>query len=460
MQLKQKQQALMAKYNVQGPRYTSYPTVPYWEDTPTVDEWLAHLNGALVDAAQKEQGAAVYIHIPFCESLCTYCGCTTKITKRRERGVPYIQTVLKEWQMYKEALWGSKKLPLAELHLGGGTPTWLSASELQDMLAPILADVALTNDAELSLEVDPRVTTREQLKVLADLGFRRISMGVQDFDPGVQAIVNRMQTPEQVKELSDAAREFGFTSVNYDLIYGLPLQTKATVANTIETVRQLKPDRIAYYGYAHVPWIKPGQRKYTEDDLPNGAEKLELYELGLNMLAEAGFHEIGMDHFALKTDGLYKAMQEGALHRNFMGYMPRAVNPMISLGMSAISDAWTAFAQNAKTVEEYEMYINNGKFALHRGHILSAEDQIMRRHILNVMTKFETSWQDADLYTPYLDGIETYLAEALSDGLVVIDDKALKVSDFGRPFLRNICMAFDARLARKAPERQIFSKVI
>jgi oxygen-independent coproporphyrinogen-3 oxidase len=396
---------LLEKYNVQGPRYTSYPTVPYWQGVPGPEEWVAALRQAVTDSAARSQGAAIYIHIPFCEALCTYCGCTTRITKRHELGVPYVQSVLAEWRLYQELLQLDAPVPVAEIHLGGGTPTWLSPAELEMLMTGILQHVRLLPSAEMSLEVDPRVTTTAHLQTLYQLGFHRLSLGVQDFDPKVQQIVNRIQSVAQVEELTAKARAFGFSSINYDLIYGLPLQTPAGMTATITEVCRLRPDRIAFYAYAHVPWIKPGQRKYTDGDLPQGADKHALYQLGRGLLEAAGYREIGMDHFALPTDKLWQASDSGQLHRNFMGYMPQHVHPMFGLGMSAIGDAWTMFAQNLKTVEEYQAAVAAGRLPIFRGHTLSQEDQILRRHILNLMTRFQTDWGTAAAYTDVLETV-------------------------------------------------------
>ena len=340
-------QRLLNKYNVAGPRYTSYPTVPYWTDTPSTKLWVDSLKVALRDAEQESVGAALYIHIPFCRSLCTYCGCNNRITRKKDIAGPYIEAVLNEYQLYLKQL-QRERIPVSEIHLGGGTPTFLTPEELETLINGIREHAEILPDAEFSIEADPRVTTREHLKALQSLGFTRLSLGIQDFDPRVQKIVNRLQSVEMVDELTRQARELGFTSINYDLIYGLPLQTQGSVRDTILAVRELRPDRISFYSYAHVPWIKPAHRRFTEDDLPVGEEKRALYELGRNLLEECGYREIGMDHFALESDALWKASQQKTLHRNFMGYISRHVRPLIGLGVSSIGDSWSVFAQNEK----------------------------------------------------------------------------------------------------------------
>jgi oxygen-independent coproporphyrinogen-3 oxidase len=445
---------LLRKYNVPSPRYTSYPTVPYWERTPTESEWV----GALQAQLQTSPGAAVYVHIPFCRSLCTYCGCNTRITRNRAIALPYLESVLAEWRMYLERL-AVERLPIAEIHLGGGTPTFLTPQELGFLIEGLLARASTPENREFSVEADPRVTTREQLATLSALGFRRLSLGIQDFDPRVQAIVNRVQSEEQVRVLTEAAREFGFTSINYDLIYGLPLQTLASIEQTLGAVERLRPDRIAFYAYAHVPWIKPSQRRFTEADLPEGEAKRVLYERGRDLLERAGYREIGMDHFALETDSLWQAVNAGTLHRNFMGYTSRHVAPLIGLGVSAIGDAWSAFAQNEKAIEPYEQRVARGELPILRGHVLDAEDIELRRLILALMTRFRAEW-NATGSDSYLQDVPGRLRELVADELVTLNEHGCEVTERGRAFIRNVCMAFDARLARKAPDTQLFSRAV
>lgn len=450
---------LLKKYDVPGPRYTSYPVIVYWDAQPTVEEWIQSVAGSL-SSGQKATGAAIYVHVPFCRSLCTYCGCNSRITANTSIGSAYVDTVLKEWEIYRERLQLSRPLRLTELHLGGGTPTFLSAGELNRLISGIVAHVEQTPDAEYSIESDPRVTERDQLEVLHRLGFRRLSLGIQDFDSCVQLAVNRVQSEQQVRDVTETARAIGFDAINYDLIYGLPFQTLKSVEYSVAAVNRLRPDRIAFYSYAHVPWVKPGQRHFTEADLPSGDEKRALYELGRRLLDEAGYREIGMDHFALESDSLWKASVAGTLHRNFMGYTSRLVSPLIGLGVSSISDSWNMFVQNEKELETYEERVRKGEIPILRGHRLDREDRVLRRHILNLMTRLETEWETSDLYLPYLEDIDVKLAEAKSDGLVRLRRNGCEITQRGKPFLRNVCMAFDARLARKAPETQIFSRTV
>jgi oxygen-independent coproporphyrinogen-3 oxidase len=448
---------LVAKYDVAGPRYTSYPTVPYWDATPSATQWIERIGAALGQAA--EHGAAIYLHIPFCRALCTFCGCNTRITRSHGFVAPYVQSVLAELDLYREQL-GLPLLEFGELHFGGGTPTFLTADELESLLAGLFQRLKARADAVASIEVDPRVTTAEQLEVLARHGFRRISLGVQDFDPRVQAIVNRVQSEQQVRDVMQAARSLGYDSVNFDLIYGLPLQTLASVDATMDAVCRMRPDRIALYGYAHVPWIKPGQRRFTESDLPEGEQKRALYELGRERLEREGYREIGLDHFALETDSLWRALRGGTLHRNFMGYTTAFTRPMIGLGVSSIGDAGDAFAQNEKDLQRYQERVALGELPIQRGHLLDAEDQVLRRHILRLMTRLRTDWDQPGDYTDYMSTALQRLAEPAADGLVELGAASCRVTEKGRAYLRNICMAFDARLARRMPDKVLFSRTV
>ncbi|MBK6987490.1 MAG: oxygen-independent coproporphyrinogen III oxidase [Bacteroidetes bacterium] len=445
---------LIRKYNVAGPRYTSYPTVPFWTDSPTQEQWLNCVNQQM----KGDRSISLYIHLPFCESLCTYCGCNTRITVNHAVEGPYISALLKEWKMYVDKM---DFTPLIkEIHLGGGTPTFFSAENLDRLMSGIFELAEKAEDIECSFEAHPQNTTEDHLKLLYDWGFRRISFGIQDFDPEVQRIINRKQSFEKIRDITNASREIGFTSINYDLIYGLPRQTKASVIDTIEKVKILNPDRIAFYSYAHVPWIKPGQRSFTEKDLPQGIEKSILYEEGKALLEEKGYVEIGMDHFALKSDSLFDAMQTGNLHRNFMGYTSGRNQLLIGLGVSSISDSWTAFAQNVKTIEQYYKLLEENSFPIFKGHLLNDEDLIIRKHILNIMCNFETDWENPASQFVELEQVIMALQELEKDGLVVLSPFHLKVTEKGRAFLRNICMAFDLRLLRKQPATTLFSTTV
>ena len=449
---------LVQKYNVPGPRYTSYPTVPYWDiNSFSGKKW----NSSVLRAFQEnpEEGISVYIHLPFCEHMCTFCGCHKRITKRHEVERPYIISVLKEWELYVDLL-GSKPV-IKELHLGGGTPTFFSPENLKILIEGIVRLSTKTDDIEFSFEGHPNNTTREHLQALYDVGFRRVCFGVQDYNLTVQRAINRIQPFENVKNVTDWAREIGYTSVGHDIIYGLPFQTCDDVENTIIKTNAIKPDRIAFYSYAHVPWLKGnGQRGYKEEDLPSSVEKKAQYEMGKRMLSEFGYKDVGMDHFALPTDSLYKALENGTLHRNFMGYTPSKTKLMVGLGASSISDSWYGFAQNVKNVEEYQNLVSHGVIPIFRGHILNEEDEILRRHILNIMCRFETSWSEEDEKSVDFDMVLDNLSELEKDGLVALDNQQIKVTDKGRPFVRNISMAFDLKLQRKKPDTRIFSMTV
>lgn len=452
--MKQPDNSLIAKYNVAAPRYTSYPTVPFWESDvfdPTV--WVSRLKTTYSEA--KDAGISLYIHLPFCESLCTYCGCNTRITKNHTVETPYIDYVLKEWELYKAAI--DDDIIINEIHLGGGTPTFFGAANLRRLILGLLAGASVKEGASFSFEAHPANTTKEHLQVLYNLGFRRLSLGIQDFDPHVQYIINRQQTVGDVQRVMVEAREIGYTSINFDLIYGLPLQTPTTVRDTIEKALCLAPDRISFYSYAHVPWIKPGQRRFTEHDLPVGQEKLALYMLGKQMIEEAGYKDVGMDHFALPKDELFKAAVSGRLHRNFMGYADRYTPVLIGLGVSSISDAWSSFAQNVKKVEDYYKILDEGRLPVVKGHLLHEEDMVLRRYILDMMCKGRVEMKTGfDLNATIMQR----LGPLEADGLVEYRDEYIAVTEIGKSFLRNICMAFDQRLHQSKEREQLFSQAI
>ncbi|MGZ3752772.1 MAG: oxygen-independent coproporphyrinogen III oxidase [Mucilaginibacter sp.] len=448
-------QDLTDKYNVPAPRYTSYPTVPYWSKEPFNQEKWEHAVKGAFDATNSKDGISIYIHLPFCENLCTYCGCNTRITKNHKVEEPYINAVLKEWAMYRE-IFGGKPV-IREIHLGGGTPTFFSPENLRLLLDGILKDSIVHKDADFGFEGHPANTTYDHLKTLYEFGFRRLSLGIQDFDPRVQFIINRIQTFEDVKLVTEQAREMGYSSINFDLIYGLPLQSLESLSETIDKVGLLMPDRIAFYSYAHVPWVKPGQRMFTEKHLPSVSGKKALYDLGRAMLTELGYHDVGMDHFALRTDTLYKAGETGTLHRNFMGYTHQYTRLLVGLGVSSISDTWDAYAQNVKKVEEYIQLINNNELPVIKGHFLTDEDMIIRKHILNIMCKGETHWNNRKEFSSGLSEGLQRMRELADDGLVELDSLHLKVTPLGKHFLRNICMALDARLWADQPATQLFS---
>ncbi len=449
---------LIQKYNIPGPRYTSYPTVPFWDkEGIAIDDWKQTVKRSFNESNPNE-GISIYIHLPFCESLCTFCACHKRITKRHEVETPYIDTVLKEWNLYLKLF--DTKPQIKEIHLGGGTPTFFSSENLSKLLNGIFETATKHENFELSYEGHPNFTSNKQLQTFYDLGARRNSFGVQDYDPVVQKAINRVQSYEQVKKVHEASRDIGYTSISHDLVFGLPFQTETSIRNTIKHTIDLKPDRIAYYSYAHVPWIKGvGQRGFDENDLPKDSEKRHLYELGKQLFFDNGYVEIGMDHFALPSDSLYKAIENKYLHRNFMGYTAGKTQLMVGLGMSSISDSWYAFAQNEKTVEAYTARVNNGNIPVFRGHLLTEEDLIIRKHILNLMCHLETHWTLGLGDNVKLD-IMNRLKEMQIDDIIEVTPNYVKVNEKGRMFLRNVCMAFDLRLLANKPETRVFSMTI
>lgn len=453
--------SLIDKYNIPGPRYTSYPTVPFWDDASfTSDLWQQSVIKSFNESNASE-GISIYIHLPFCEALCTFCACHKRITKQHSVETPYLETVLKEWDLYVKLFSDSAKKPkIKELHLGGGTPTFFSPENLRKLLEGIFSKAEIAENPEFSFEGHPNNTTRAHLQTLYDLGFRRASFGVQDYDPKVQKAINRIQPFENVENVTNWAREIGYKGVSHDLVFGLPFHTWEKMEYTIRKTLELKPDRLAFYSYAHVPWIKGvGQRGFDENDLPSGEEKRKLYENGKKLLEDLGYKEVGMDHFALEHDDLYQSMISGDIHRNFMGYSSSKTQLMIGLGMSAISDSWYAFAQNEKTVEDYQKRVEEGGIPVFRGHILNDEDLKIRQHILNLMCRLETSW-DLQTSFPEIENALQTLKEMETDGLVEIFNNSIKITEKGRAFTRNVAMTFDLRMLRNKPETRIFSMTI
>lgn len=451
--------SLIQKYNVPGPRYTSYPTVPYWEEEKFNLEKWKHEVQQTFKATNNSEGISLYIHLPFCESLCTFCGCNKRITKRHEVEEPYISALLQEWKMYCK-LFANRPI-IKEIHLGGGTPTFFSSKNLSSLINGIFEMADLASDYEFSFEGHPNNTTKEHLQTLFDLGFRRVSFGVQDYSVKVQEAIHRVQPFHNVAKVTFWAKEIGYTSIGHDLIFGLPFQTLEDVKDTILKTKSLLPDRISFYSYAHVPWIKGnGQRGFHDEDLPKDEEKRALYEEGKKLLLENGYHEIGMDHFALVSDSMFTSFKNKTLHRNFMGYTASKTDLMIGLGVSSISDSWSSFAQNEKTLEAYYARIESKELPVFRGHHLSEEDLIIRKHILNLMCHFETSWTTAETYFEEINDVLEHVKEMEQDDLIYLNDTSLQVTEKGKAFVRNICMAFDLRLMRKVPDTELFSMTI
>ncbi len=451
-------QDLLKKYDVQVPRYTSYPTVPSWTETPETAAWYQEISATL---AQENTSWALYLHLPFCENLCTFCGCNTIITKNHSQEESYIQLLLKELDLYIQNAPEIVNRPLRQIHLGGGTPTFFSVANLRGLVDGIFSRVQkTTQNFEASIEIDPRRTNHEQLKALRDVGFDRVSLGVQDFNEKVQALINRKQPYDITADITTKARSLGYHSVNFDLIYGLPQQDLESMRLTVQKTLTLRPDRIALYSLALVPWIKPAQRIFQDSDLPTPDKKRELYEEGRKLFLAAGYAEIGMDHFALPTDSLVLSQQKGKLHRNFMGYTDIRTDLLLGLGVSSISESRKMFHQNEKLLPKYTEVLTKNKVPTLRGHILDETDLIVRERILKIMTQFqiEAATNDQALaWRQNLQGLE-------ADGLVQWDQRLMRVTAAGRPFVRNICSYFDEHLqknkAQLAEDKKLFSKSI
>ncbi|MBK8974590.1 MAG: oxygen-independent coproporphyrinogen III oxidase [Planctomycetes bacterium] len=450
---------LLQRYDQPGPRYTSYPTAPSWVDSFGPDDHLQSLRAA---SERRGEPLSLYVHLPFCESMCWYCGCSVKITQDHSRAGRYVDLVLREADLAVAALGDGR--PILQHHWGGGTPTFLPPAELVRLFRGLAERLPHAPDAEISIEVDPRVTTREQLEALSSVGFNRISMGVQDLDERVQHAIHRVQPFEQTQRLVDAARELGFASVNLDVVYGLPHQSPDSFRASLLRVLSLGPDRLACYGYAHVPWLKKHQRVIDEAALPKGADKLDLYLTALDVFQSADFELVGMDHFAKRTDALAIAANQGTLHRNFMGYTTWPAEEMVSFGMTSISEVDRAFAQNEKSLGEWTAAIEAGRLPVERGLRRSADDDARRRVILDLMCHFRLEFAEhggRDAFVARYGEALQALEPMAADGLCSFDDAGITVTPLGRLFVRNLAMPFDAYLqAQRAAGRPVFSRTV
>ncbi len=433
---------LLDRYGVVGPRYTSYPAAAFWGAPPTADAWIGAIDRAL---SRPQARTGLYVHLPFCQALCTFCGCNMRVARSQALAAPYVDKLIREHGLYRERL-ARQTLTLAGLHLGGGTPTWLPEADLDRLLDALLVHARATPDADFAVEADPRNTTREKLAILQRHGFRRIVVGVQDFDQRVLEIVNRVQSEEQVRRTIDDARELGFSSVGVDFICGLPLQTEESLRSSFSTLLRMRPDRVNFLPYVHVPWIKPSQRQYTEADLPDAALRIELYLLGRRMLAAAGYIEIGFDQYALPTDPLAHALAAGRLARSFMGFSAAPVDALVGLGVSAIGDTPTTYAQNEKNLQRYETRVMAGELPLQRGHVLGAEDMGIRQLLADLLGNRSTPLSASLQQSPWWPAVRDELQAFARDGLVEFGARDLKVTGPGRAFLARIGMTLDRRL--------------
>ncbi|MEZ5360324.1 MAG: oxygen-independent coproporphyrinogen III oxidase [Candidatus Zixiibacteriota bacterium] len=451
---------LLHKYDKPGPRYTSYPTVPEWSDDFGHDDYIE----ALKRASQSDEPLSMYIHIPFCRMRCFYCGCNTTITSNPEKPKEYLKALEKEINFVSSHL--GKRNRLAQMHWGGGTPTYLTTEQIEQLFTIITSKFSFTDDAEIALEVDPRITTPEQLRLLRKLGFNRISLGVQDFNTDVQKAIGRYQTEDETEGLFSFCRELGFSGINIDLIYGLPLQTVKNFSATIQHVIDMKADRVAVYSYAHLPSIKAHQRRISDDLLPKADEKYTLFATAIEKFLDAGYVQIGMDHFARPDDELALAVKNGRLYRNFMGYTSRRTPDMLGLGMSGIGDIGGAYAQNYSKIKTYMDPISEGNSAVFRGCRLSDDDKIRRWTIVSIMCNgildFAALKETFGVeYSDYFSIEDGELSEFINDGLLEKSDSGLKITPRGMIFVRNIAMVFDAYLRRKTDGKTpLFSRTI
>lgn len=453
---------LLRRYDVAGPRYTSYPTADRFVEAFSVDDYARALQQRRSGAAALVLPLSLYVHIPFCESLCYYCACNKIITKHHDRAAEYLRYLGREVDLHTAHLGLGQTV--SQLHLGGGSPTFLSDDELRALMAMLRRSFTLAPGGEYSIEVDPRTIDAQRLDTLAELGFNRLSFGVQDFDPDVQKAVHRVQPAEQVFSLVRAARERGFESINIDLIYGLPQQTPESFTRTLGQVRELRPDRIALYAYAHLPERFKPQRRIASAELPGAAAKVSMLSDALASFIGAGYVYVGMDHFALPNDALAVAKRQGRLHRNFQGYSTQPDCDLIGLGVSSIGRIGATYSQNAKTLAEYYDAIDHGRFAVVRGLALTRDDLVRRAVIMSLMCQGQVLFESINL--AYLIDFQSYFSTELEtlqplvdQGLVVVDDSGIQVTATGWFFVRAVAMVFD-RYLQADRNRARFSKII
>ncbi len=450
---------LLEKYNLPGPRYTSYPTAPVWKDDFGPDD----LEESYTRAEALATPLSLYMHLPFCESLCLFCACNVSIQKDKSVAIPYLAALKHEIEHVSGLV--SKQRPVIQFHWGGGTPTFLTPAQMEDLFGHARERFAFAPDAEIGIEVDPRVTSRAHLESLRRLGFNRLSMGIQDFQPKVQETIRRVQPYEMTRDLILASRELGFESLSVDLIYGLPYQNAATFQATIEQVLTLTPDRVAMFSYAHVPWLRKQQGAFATH-LPEGREKFQIFRAGLEGFLGAGYVYIGMDHFALPEDELATAQQDRTLHRNFMGYTTKAGADLYGMGVSAISSVGDAYAQNRREVPAYQAAVAERGIATMRGYRLSA-DARLRRSVIGrllchtVIVKREVEQEFSISFDEYFASELARLAEPSTDGLVILDRDEVRVTPLGRIFIRNVAMVFDRYIEeQKMDQKPLFSKTL
>ncbi len=456
--------AFLKRYDLAGPRYTSYPTAPEWNDSVTPQSFMRHLERTKSD--WKGRPLSIYLHLPFCVEHCTFCACNVIISsKGREVSEPYLADLEREIQLHAER--NDPARPVVQFHWGGGTPTYLDVEQIRRTHAMVASRFKLAEGAEQSIEIHPPVTTDDQLRALAELGFNRLSMGVQDFNAKTQAAINRPQTYERTKAITDLARSLGFVGINYDLVYGLPFQTVETFKATLDKVIEAKPDRLALYNFAFLPERLAHQRTLDPASLPDAEAKLKIFRTAHDRFVEAGYRYIGMDHFALPEDELARSFEDGTLHRNFMGFTTRSGTDLLGMGVSAISSVAGVFAQDVKKLTQYSEMIGRGELPIERGIVLSEDDAIRQRVIGHLMCRDRIEKREIenefgiefDCY--FADDLEQ-LTPMVADGLLSVTDASLELTPTGRFFVRNIAMAFDAYLQkqRERSKRTLFSRTV
>ncbi|MGH7836511.1 MAG: oxygen-independent coproporphyrinogen III oxidase, partial [Candidatus Binataceae bacterium] len=450
---------VLEKYNRPGPRYTSYPTAPVWKDNFGPED----LEKYYERAEERATPLSLYMHIPFCESLCLFCACNVSIQKNKNVAIPYLGAL--KLEIAHVSAFISKKRPVIQFHWGGGTPTYLTPAQMEDLFGAARERFTFAPDAEIGIEIDPRVTSREHLETLRRIGFNRLSMGIQDFQAKVQETIHRVQPFEMTRDLILAARELGFESLNVDLIYGLPYQTAASFRDTIRQTLELNPDRVAMFSYAHVPWLKKQQGSFAVH-LPEGMEKFQIFRAGLEGFLDAGYSYIGMDHFARPGDELAVAQRNRTLHRNFQGYTTKAGADLYGMGVSAISSVGEAYAQNHKEVPAYQSNVAQCGIATMRGYRLS-QDDVIRRAVIGrllchtVIPKQEVEREFSIIFDEYFAEEMGKLATFRDEGLVELHAGEIRVTPLGRIFIRNVAMTFDVYLReQRMDQKPLFSKTL
>jgi oxygen-independent coproporphyrinogen III oxidase len=451
---------LLLKYDRPGPRYTSYPTAIEFDDSFGPEEYGERL---AVAAQTPDEPLSLYIHLPFCHDRCTFCGCNVIITRKEEVSEHYLDYLKREIPLVAGKLGANRRV--VQYHWGGGTPTYQTVPQMAALDRVVRDHFDIDDNGEVAIEVDPRVTTSEQLEALREMGFNRLSMGVQDFSPDVQEAINRNQTLEETEALFDRARALGFGSINLDLVYGLPLQTAECFDFTLEQVIRLKPDRVACYSFAHIPWIRGNQRRIEKDALPNAEQKFNLFGSAIRAFGRGGYHMIGMDHFALPGDEMARAAASRTLHRNFMGYTVMQAAGMIGFGVSSIGDLAGAYAQNTKKLSRYTKAIDEGVLPIEKGYLLTADDHIRRDVITRLMCNFHLDLKGVEerhglVFADYFAEELKALEEPVGHGFVKLTSDAIEVVGAGRLFIRNVCMIFDVHTREKRGERPMFSRTV